>query len=281
MMNKFRVKIIFLLLCFLLANLLLMPDYLQAESELEEFESEISEEEEESEEENDKDEKDDDKEEYEENDDNFWVAEIFIEAMIRDPWVYRGLWDITTSPLQLPYYLVEGREDTELASDNRRFQPDNNFMMGVSGQYISANTSGLRANIVGKFDRMAVELGHTAYLEEGSNGNYDLHFSEFLLTYSFARNKYWNFRTGVGVELMAGSEDNTGLKFIYGVDLTDEIVNFNLDLGLSFFADSLMTEFYPKLRYNFDRIEFEFAYRRLSTAGPTLSGPELGVNIYF
>ena len=279
MKYKFRVKIISLLLFFLLANLLLIPTYLQAESELEEFEAEISEEEDESE-----DEKEENEEEDEKDDDfdsPFRVAEIFIEAMIRDPWLYRGLWDITISPFSVPYYYVEERSDALLASDNRRFRPYNTFMMGVSGQYISANTSGIRADIVGKFDRMAVELSHTAYLEEVINGYHDLHFSEFLLTYSFARSKYWNFRTGAGLELVAGLDDNTGLKFIYGIDTTDEIINLNLDLGLTFFADSLMTEFYPKLRYNFDRVEFEFGYRRLSTAGPTLSGPELGVNIYF
>ena len=278
MIYKFKVKIIFLILLFLLANLFLTPFHLQAASELEEFESEISEEDCEDEQ---KEDNEEDKEEEDKSDSSFWVVEVFFEAMIRDPWLYRGLWDITVSPFSIPHYYVEQRSGTLMESYNRRFQAENDFMMGVSGQHISDNTTALQTNIVSKFDRLAVELSHTAYLEELTDSYYDLHFSEFLLTYSFARNKYWNFRTGAGLNLAAGLNDSRGAKFIYGIDLSDEIINLNLDLGVTFFGGSVMTEFYPKLRYNFDIIEFEIGYRRLATAGPTLSGPKLGVNIYF
>ncbi|WP_027340435.1 hypothetical protein [Halonatronum saccharophilum] len=210
-----------------------------------------------------------------------FLRELFINTFFSsDRWLLEMVYKTTSFPYRAPYSRIERRYRYN-PNYNRLDNEGFNIDMGVARAYIDNNLKSNRLELNINLDRFAFELSYVEYKEELYSRNEYISFTDGIITYSFAKDRRWDFRSGIGLQRVSGIDSETRLKYLYGVEFFDKPLKLNLDLGFALSEKNFIGEFFPAISYDNDYFELRAGYRRYKVINQSLSGPELALKFNF
>lgn len=159
--------------------------------------------------------------------------------------------------------------------------------IGISAQYVNENTSGYLLNSSLGLLRFSFETAYYNYTQNISNDKEHISALEIITAFTFAQNKYINFRTGLGYQHLNGETKEDGFKCIYKIRLFKKPLNLNLDYGFVLYdlksVNSLKTinEFNIDLGIHLKRFELKLGYKLFRIIKEKLNAPTLSVIVWF
>ena len=159
--------------------------------------------------------------------------------------------------------------------------------IGISAQYVNENTFGYQLNSSLSLLRFSLEITYSNYTKNINNDKEHISALEIITAFTFAQNKYINFRTGLGYQHLNGETKEDGFKCIYKIRLFKKPLNLNLDYGFVLYdlksVNSLKTinEFNIDLGIHLKRFELKLGYKLFRIIKDKLNGPTLSVIVWF
>ncbi|MGM0370358.1 MAG: hypothetical protein ACQEP9_08055 [Bacillota bacterium] len=273
-------KIEIILLVLLLVGLLITPKLgLAAEekSNLEEFKEEVTTKEQN---ENNRRGHNHQHHDHHQNDDSFWTwvfKEIFFRPIFA-PRRSRAV-NIIAYPYLAPYRNLELPQ--RKSGSVRQNDKDLTINTSLTKQYVASNDLGIQtaawrldSSII--YQRLVLDLAQTRYYNNLGEG---LNCNEALVSYIFAQNREWQFKTGLGLEEIAGVN---GFKYQYAIDYQQDNLGGDVSFALTRLAtNKTVFEFGPGVAYLNQDLKLRLGYRFKEIKGTSLLGPELTAQLQF
>lgn len=213
------------------------------------------------------------------DDDLLWEDLTWIALAVPFAGPYYLLDDDYREPLGFSAYPFADDADGCTLRDGRTWMVNSNLSM----QRLPGNILTSRGDFTLNFwRRFAFEGAYSKYEERLKNRTEILALGEGLMTFTFARNDFLDFRAGVGVQMIDGKNVNHGVKWAYRVRWFHRPIQLNLDIGMTTgLGASSLSEIMPGVGIHLGRFEYKLGYRRLKISGDRLAGPEFAVRVWF
>jgi hypothetical protein len=217
---------------------------------------------------------------HHQNDDSFWTwffREIFFRPIFA-PRRSRAV-NIIAYPYLAPYRNLElpKRKYSSVRQNDKELIINTSF----TKQYVASNDLGIQtaawrldSSII--YQRLVLDLAQTRYYNNLGEG---LNCNEVLVSYIFAQNKEWQFKSGLGLEEIAGVN---GFKYEYAIDYQQDNLGGDVSVALTQLAtNKTVFEFAPGVAYLNQNLKLRLGYRFKEIKGTSLLGPELTAQLQF
>jgi len=154
-----------------------------------------------------------------------------------------------------------------------------------SSQYVNKNIVGYKVNTSYRFFRFSIDTSYSHY--SFINDEKDISNFNTTIMFTFAQNKFINFRTGFGYNHFETVSKYDGINWIYEICIFQR--PFNLNLGYNLTGYDLeakeKVKFNNEINLNFGyfykRFEFKLGYRWHKIGEEKLNGPEIYSGFWF
>lgn len=200
---------------------------------------------------------------------------------------------IALGPFYIPHLALEDSFDRTphyarfpFADDSDGHENENgklySLRVGSAFQWINPKTHGVRGDVSLKTShRFGLDASFTRYEERLQEENRTLSFGEVVPTYAFAQSERCDFRAGVGYQWVDGVRYSDRLKLMYAAHFFLKPLQIGMDSGVGILNGRPLWEVSPGIGLHWSRIEWRAAYRWRIISDETISGPEVGIAIWF
>jgi len=203
---------------------------------------------------------------------------------------------IALAPFYIPYGLLERDETGPLKFQKYPFENTNSFYFDEGKNwcvnsslllhYINAkdDSYGFGSNIYFQYNRFGLRVNIFQYKSKNNEKLSKLSIYPF---YTFARNEFINFQTGIGYNYEKSNEGIHGLVWNYQINLYSKPLRFQLsnDLIIGFPKNKENVRYNENLNVNISyyikSISLSLGYYFNTVNKETMYGPFIGMNYYF
>ena len=209
-----------------------------------------------------------------------WLfEELFWEPIFhpRRSIISRSFINVVTYPYAEPYHNLEVDSRLQKTGSKQSLK----LVTGITRQYVNNNdfdvqTAAWRVDTSLIYHRLSFDVAQTRYK---NNLGEELNFNQILLSYIFAKNQNWQFKTGIGWEEIAGVN---GFKYQYVIDYQRQNLMADLAVGLTRLTTAkTVFEIASGIGYSEQFFSTKLGYRFKAVGDDILVGPELTTAIKF